>query len=120
MSSAPASPAPAAADASPGVTLPGRVTVSSRALERIFSAVAAETLGAPARQVSARLSDDSGRLRVDVTGPAARPSGDDSLVAVGARTRERVRDDGGRITGSVVGDVGLRITGCLAPRDGLR
>lgn len=106
--------------ADPATRVPGRVTVTARALERVFAAVAAETLGSPARRVSTRLSDDAGRLRVEVSGPASRPADGESLLDVGARARQRIRDDGGRIAGSTIGDVGVRITGCLAPGEGPR
>ncbi|MBI5160180.1 MAG: hypothetical protein HY996_01995 [Micrococcales bacterium] len=90
--------------------IPGRVSVQTRALHRVFAAVAAEQLGSPATAVSARVADDAGRLGVTVEGPAARRSDSPSLVRLGELARDAVSEKGGRIAGVVVGRVSVRIT----------
>lgn len=95
--------------------IPGVVTVTERALRRLFSALAADELGVTADDVDARVSDERGRLAVRLAGPirlaplgAARGA---SVLATADSVRTRILDDGQRLTGAAVGSVRLRVTG---------
>lgn len=90
--------------------IPGRVSVSPRALERVFAGVAAFELGSPAKSVTVRVRDDAGRLGVSVEGPARRTQGSATLLDLGSRTRAAVTERGGAIAGVVVGSVSVRVT----------
>ncbi|KIC58474.1 hypothetical protein [Microbacterium hominis] len=88
--------------------IPGRVTISARAYERVAAAVLADELGVPARASRAHVRDAGGALALDLTS-GIRADGDPiaaSAAAARARTGERVS----ALTGAVVGDIRLRIT----------
>ena len=97
------------------IDVAGRVSVTSRALERTITAISAARLGVAAGEVRVRLSDDSGLLSVAVSGPvrvpplAARETGE-SLPARIRAARSGIRDDVTRIAGAQVGTVALSIT----------
>ena len=98
-----------------GVTVPGRTDVTSRALERTVSAVSAQRLGVPVRDVSVTLGDDSGRLGIQVAAPITvaglRVAGDQTrLVSTAQDARADIRETVTELTGRQVGDLNLRIT----------
>jgi hypothetical protein len=97
------------------MTIPGQVSISARALNRVVTAIAADELRVAPSDVSVHLSDDRGLLAVEVTAPL-RLSGlnsgnrqpgllgrcDDARTQIRTRTRE--------ITGSEVRTVAVRVT----------
>jgi hypothetical protein len=93
----------------------GRVAVTTRALERTVTAIAAGRLGVPIHDVSIRLTDDRGRLSVDVTGPmrvaALRdPQRGPGVLTRIATAREGIRDDMTTILDSTVGKVSVTVS----------
>jgi hypothetical protein len=93
------------------MSVPGRVTVTRRALTSVLAAVAAERLGVRAGAVRVELSDDATRLGVRIDAPASTPAGGPSLRELGETVRAAVSGDGARITGAEIGRVRVRITG---------
>lgn len=100
----------------------GRNRITARALKRVVSAITADALGVSAGQVSVRLGDAEGLLKVtasapisvhDLTAPAPSTSTDTgtdgSIVARGAAAQETIRDRVLQLTGSAVGPVTLRL-----------
>ncbi len=88
--------------------IPGRVTIATRAYERVVVAVLADELGFPARAARASVCDAGGALALDLTSGIR---GDAEPIATGAasartRTGERVTE----LTGARVGEIRLRIT----------
>jgi hypothetical protein len=99
--------------------IPGRVTVTARALTSTFAAIAADELGIRRRDVRAQVSDSRGRLQVRIDTPVTlAPLGDGgpgrsagpTVTDLIDRLRQRLTDEGGAITGSTVGEVQLHIT----------
>jgi hypothetical protein len=93
----------------------GRVSIATRALERTVAAVAAERMGVPIKDVTIRLSDDSGLLSVAVTGPLAVRPLRSPLGSGGLRTRvdalrEGIRTDVSSIAGSTVSRVAVEVS----------
>ena len=93
----------------------GRVSVTTRALERTVAAIAAARLGAPIADVSIRLTDDAGLLAVAVTGPLTAPPLRAPSETRGMRTRvdtlrDGIREDVEAIAGSRVGRVSVKVS----------
>jgi hypothetical protein len=95
--------------------IPGVVTVTERAMRRLFSALAAEELGVTAGDVDARISDARGRLAVQLAGPiriaplgAPRAAG---VLETAGAVRSRIVSDGQRLSGAEVDSVRVRVTG---------
>lgn len=93
-----------------GTSPAGRVTLSSRAIERTLGALAAEELGSPAHRSGVRLHDDAGRLGVTVTATAAIGPGRTVIEAAEAAQR-RVLADGPVLTGAQITVARIRVTG---------
>ncbi len=105
-------PGPVNADSA---SIRGVVTITEKAMRRLFSAIAAEELGVPAGQVTARVSDVRGRLDVQLAGPirlaplgSARTT---TLLGTAEAVRSRVARDGERLSGAGVQNVRVRVTG---------
>lgn len=92
----------------------GHVIVRGRAIERTFAAVAAAALRVAPRDVSVRIADDDGLLRVDVRGAYA--GGATSVVDAARHAQEAVRRDGADLTGTEIRSVRVRITDITTPR----
>jgi len=97
------------------VVVPGRTDVTSRALERTVSAISAQRLGVPVRDVSVKLGDDHGRLGVEVVAPVPlrglRAAGPQTPLVSGAQdARADIRESVTELTGRQVGDLSLRIS----------
>lgn len=101
---------------------PGRNHISSRALNRLVTAVAAEALGSEAATVTADLTDDRGALVVNISSPVrvvsldrverdrglvARTGG--SILERSARAQESVRRRVGELTGYRIARVVVQI-----------
>lgn len=94
--------------------VPGRTSVTPRALERVARGVAADHLGVNSSRVAVRLSDASGSLAVAVSAPVrSAPLGTDAagLVTRSEQARALIARDITSISGSQVGSVALRVTG---------
>lgn len=96
--------------------VPGRISVTPRALERVARGVAADHLGVGSSRVSVRLADSNGSLAVSVTSPLrAAPLGSAAdapgLVTRSEQARAGIARDITALSGSQVGSVALRITG---------
>ncbi len=102
--------------------VPGRTDVTTRALERTVSAISAQRLGVPVREVSVELGDDRGRLGIRVAAPVRldglRADGEQTGLVSGAQdARGDIRESVTEITGRQVGDLSLRITrATIAPQ----
>ena len=101
--------------ASVTTSIPGVVTITEKAMRRLFSAIAADELGVPAGDVTARVTDARGRLDVQLTGPirlaplgSARTT---TVLGVAEAVRSRVARDGERLSGAGVQNVRVRVTG---------
>lgn len=100
-------------------TFPGLTTVSERAMRAVIEAVAAGELGVARKDVSARMADSDGALSVEIRGQVAvRPLGETqrSVIQAGLDTKQRVIDDGSRITGARIGAVAVTVTGAQVKR----
>ncbi|NEM91621.1 hypothetical protein [Galbitalea soli] len=92
----------------------GRIDVTRRALERAVSAVAAEQLGVPPRQVAVTLSDLRGSLAIEFTAPLATPPLREAaergvrVIARGQDARAAVARAVPALTGRAVARVDLR------------
>ena len=98
------------------MTIPGRVSISPRALESLATGVAAEHLGVAAKHVTVRLSDTEGRLAVSVAAPLRTPAlgaqGDaPGLITRSQQARADIARDLAATSGAQVGTVALRVTG---------
>lgn len=99
----------------------GRTRVTSRALSRIVSAVAAEALGVPTAHLSVDLQDERGMLGVSISTHTPmialrRVRGDggfrgDSLLERSESAQQLLRDRVRVLTGSQVDRVTIRFTG---------
>ena len=97
------------------MTTPGRVSVSTRALERTVTAVAAGHLGVPAGDVRVRLTDDAGLLAIAVSGPLRlaplrSPVRGAGVLSRIAEARAGISDDVTRIAATGVRTVSVSIT----------
>jgi len=114
----PAAVSSAAAAASAAVALAelgGRVAISTRALERTVTAIAASRLGVSSSDVKIRLMDDAGLLSVAVSAPVRMPplranTSGETLPARVLAARAGIREDITRIAGAHVGTVGVTVT----------
>lgn len=102
---------------------PGRTRITSRALDRVVSAVTAEALGVDRAKVSVDLEDDGGALTLIVRAPihiislersmadpgaVTRAGG--SVISRAARAQETIRTRIQSLTGSNISRVQLRLT----------
>lgn len=87
--------------------LPGRVTITARAYERVAVAVIAEELGVGPRHSRATVRDAKGAISVEITSAVALGEAALAPRALAARTRttERLAE----MTGARVADVHLRV-----------
>jgi CO/xanthine dehydrogenase Mo-binding subunit len=92
----------------------GRVSISARAMTRTVTAIAADELRVPARDVSVQLSDVDGLLAVAVAAPirlAGLGTGTSrGILSSSAAAREGISERTHDLTGSIVGTVAVRIT----------
>ncbi|QWT24597.1 hypothetical protein KPL76_04215 [Subtercola sp. PAMC28395] len=111
----------------------GRTRVSSRALDRIVGAVAADALGVETKVVQVRLGDDGGSLAIAVASPiravplvspgrVAGPSSSRSkptgtLLQRAEAAQDQIKNRVGELTGSAVGRVEVRLTGVRLEND---
>ena len=99
--------------------VPGRVSISSRALERTTAAIAAGALRVPVATVRVTLADQAGLLGVTVTAPlrtsplrSSVPGGsapDDGMVTRVQAARRGIREELTTISGRTVGRVDVTI-----------
>jgi hypothetical protein len=116
----------------PSIETPrGYTRVSSRAMSRVVSALAAEALGVAAPQVTVDLAENGGALDITVRVPVrALPGEDDraevqgsegqgsevqgsedaNLQARASQSEEHIRSTTGELTGARVNDVSVRLT----------
>lgn len=125
--------APRSIDVPGSDTSRGHTQISSRAMTRVVSAVAAEALGVAPGQVSVDLEESAGSLDVTVRTPlkavpdepgdaadstGADSTGADSTGSTGSdssetrtgQAQQQVRDTVGELTGVPIGDVTVRLT----------
>lgn len=110
----------------PGLVPPGRgrTTVSTRALNRLVSAVAAEALGVSVATVGTTITDDRGSLALTVSAPipilsltrVARdplivPRSGGTILERAEQARQHIHHRAGELTGSVVSCVSVQLTG---------
>ena len=95
--------------------VPGVVTISQKAMKRLFAAIAADELGVSAGEVSTTVTDTNGRLAVALAAPIrSAPLGEprtSSLLEGAEAVRSRVARDGASLSGADIDTVRLRITG---------
>ncbi|MBF4577590.1 hypothetical protein ITJ49_15625 [Frondihabitans sp. VKM Ac-2883] len=104
--------------------LPGRTKIASRALDRVVSAVTADTLGIDTKKVSVDMSDDGGSLSLTVSAPIRVPSllrienepgvvdrQGGSLLERAKTAQEQIRTRVQQLTGNQVDRVIVKITG---------
>jgi hypothetical protein len=111
----------------PSIETPrGYTRVSSRAMSRVVSALAAEALGVAAPQVTVDLAENGGALDITVRVPVralpgeedrtkvqrseVQGSEDDNLQARATQSEEHIRSTTGELTGARVNDVSVRLT----------
>lgn len=94
--------------------VPGRTVVTVRALQRLATGLAGEAAQVPAGDVSVRLTDADGSLRVAVTVPISL-GGDDTIVERGDGVRARVREGMLRLGDREVRSVDVRFAGVRRP-----
>lgn len=97
-----------------GPDVPGRVEITARALTSCARAVAAERLGAPAKQVRVGLGDHRGSLALDITGPIAAA---DDIVGRATAAAAEVKDRVSALTGRQVGSTHIELTGIVRERE---
>ena len=99
----------------------GRTRISSRAMSRVVSAVAAEALGVKPGQVSVDLTAAAesldlkvraplSLLRQDDAGTTKRTSEDEGIGALVEQTQLHIRGTVSELTGTPIGDVSVRLT----------
>jgi len=99
----------------------GRTDITSRAMTRVVSAVAAESLGVRPSQVTVDLADAAGRLDLTVRTPirvlpldavdtAADAGADDSILARTEHAQHQIRGTVGELTGADIAGVTVRLT----------
>ena len=123
-------PAPTARPGLPSAALAvrtvsrGRTTVSTRALNRLVCAVAADELGVNPSTVGAEITDDLGKLALTVSAPirivsltqvhrdpsVVRRMGG-TIVDRAERARQHIQHRVGELTGSALSKVTVRLTG---------
>ncbi|MGY4858851.1 hypothetical protein [Cryobacterium sp. AP23] len=112
--------APRSVDVPGSDTSRGHTQISSRAMTRVVSAVAAEALGVTTGQVSVDLEESAGSLDVTVRAPlkavpdepgdAADTAGNDTTETRTEQAEQQVRDSVGELTGVPLGGVTVRLT----------
>lgn len=95
-------------------SVPGRTTLTGRALQHLAVALVRDSAGVPARSVSVSLADEGGKLCATVVVPVrlereAEPRG--SLIDQGAAARAAVIDGMLALSGRNVGAVDVRFSG---------
>jgi len=95
--------------------IPGRVAISSRALERTTVAIAAGALRVPPSTVRVTLADEAGLLGVTVTAPLRTPSLRSAATSVGIVTRVQaarrdIRTELAELAGREIGHVNVTIS----------
>lgn len=102
---------------------PGRTRITSRALNRVVSAVTSEELGVPSQKVGVDLDDDGGSLTLTVRAPihvislakamddpeAVMRSGG-SVIDKAGKAQENIRSRVRSLTGSDISRIVLRLT----------
>jgi hypothetical protein len=99
----------------------GRTHISTRAMTRLVSAVAAESLGVKPSQVSVNLADSAGRLDLSVRAPirvlpldaveaATDGAEDESILARSEQAQQHIRGTVGELTGADIAGVTVRLT----------
>lgn len=99
----------------------GRTEITSRALTRVVSAVAADALGVKPGQVSVDLADTAGRLHLSVRTPIrvlpldavdteADADGADSVLARTEQAQQQIRHSVGDLTGADIAEVTVQLT----------
>ncbi|AMM20168.1 hypothetical protein AX769_08300 [Frondihabitans sp. PAMC 28766] len=119
--------APSISPAAPGA-VHGRNRITSKALRRVVSAVAAEALGVKAHQIGVDLGDHDGDLTVTATAAVGVPSlvpgqhgHQDPLPTILARAASAQKSIQNRvktITGSSISEVNLRLTSAYIKEEG--
>lgn len=115
---------PARYTLTPAALKKGRTTVSTRALNRLVCAVAADALGVDPSAVGAEITDDQGNLALTVSAPIrvvalTRVHRDPSVVTRTGGTileraehaRQHIHYRVGELTGSTLSRVTVRLTG---------
>jgi hypothetical protein len=106
----------------------GRNRITSRAIRAVVSAVAAQALQAPAKNVSVELADANGGLRIIATAPigvaalttaSGRPAapGGPSILERAETARRTIGRDVSALTGSTIAAVDLRLSSAHIDRD---
>jgi hypothetical protein len=95
--------------------IPGQVSISARALNKVVTAVAADELRVSHRDVAVRLSDDRGLLAVAVVAPLrlaglASAGGHPGILQRCQTAQSGIRSRTAEITGSAVRTVAIRVT----------
>ncbi|WP_104083865.1 hypothetical protein [Cryobacterium sp. Y11] len=111
------------APATPGLPR-GRTRIAPRALRQLVGMVTAESLSVPSGQVSVQLRDDHGMLALTINTairvvPLARVTREPAVIARtggtilarSARSQTEIRHRVTELTGAVVGQVTVRLTG---------
>lgn len=88
----------------------GRVVITARAMETVFSALAAGELGSAPRSIRVRVRDDGGLLSAAVRAPVDVTDGGPSVLERIESTRARIRTTGADLTGAALSDVTVRVT----------
>lgn len=99
----------------------GRTQITARAMTRVVSAVAAESLGVKPSQVRVDLADASGRLDLTVRTPirvlpldavdtTADAGADESILARTEHAQQQIRGTVGELTGADIAGVTVRLT----------
>lgn len=86
----------------------GRTAISSRAYEQLITALAAEAFAVGARALSVRVSDERGRLRIEVTGPVR--TGRTPILERIADARSTLAARAKALTGADVERVSIHVT----------
>jgi uncharacterized alkaline shock family protein YloU len=95
----------------------GSTRIASKALNGLVRAVAGEALGVRASAVSVNLSDFDGKLAIEVAGPLAVDlektlASGPSVIEAAATAQGRIAEQTTALSGSLVGRVRVRVTGC--------
>ncbi|KJL34817.1 hypothetical protein RR49_02996 [Microbacterium ginsengisoli] len=96
--------------------VPGSVTITRRAYEKVFAAITADALKVAPRLASAHVSDAGGMLRVAVTATAS-VSASQPLPRRLAALDRAIHDRGGLLTGARIQYGGARIVDVVVDTD---
>ncbi|WP_221585192.1 hypothetical protein [Microbacterium sp. G2-8] len=101
------------------VTIPGRTTITERALVSLAVGVVREAAGVSTEAVSVRLADDRRGLRASVEVPVALATGRHATIVERADSvRSAVTDTFGELSGRRIDAVDIRFTRALRPQEG--